>query len=271
MDEILINLIKNNENILARRDELIDKLDAEVPAKLRRDYAAIRTALELNVGEIFDTKKFDLNAAKSEAEKILHESGMQEARVNFVLETFEKVVATVFSAPVIEKPTQTIKTAPTEKVNLNKKFTASETIKPVEKAVEKIFSSAQTIFNQNSASTSTPPVQDTSTPSNENDAPAQVSTSEPSKLKNLLLTLGVLIVIGFFWHYSFSFGWFAFGIILGAIGLPVLFTKAAGCSTAILIVTVIAFFVATSYSTVSMVCGILAGIIGIIMIGVVID
>ena len=273
MDEILITLIKSNENILVRRDELIGKLDENVPAKLRRDYAAIRTALELNVGEIFSTKRSNLHEAKRDAEKILHESGMQESRVNFVIETFDKVITAVFSAQIIEETTQTIKTSPTKKVELNKNSVSSETIKPVEKAVEKIFSTAQTIFNKNSSSTSTTSIQDTPPPSSttKNVESAQISTDEIAKPKNLLIALGVLLVLGFFWHYSFSFGWFIFGLLLGAIGIPCLADNSPRLAMLIFVCSVLLFFFATSLTILSLVCGILAGLVNVVIICATLD
>ena len=275
MDEILIALIKRDENLLIRRDELIGKLDEEVPAKFRRDYAAIRQALELNVGEIFSAKRFDLPSAKIEAGKILHESGMQEVRVNFVLETFEKVTATVFPAQIIEEPTQTIKTSHTKKVDVTKKSspvesTVTDKADEVVGAVNKIFSNAKAILNKNPeptlTNTSTPPVQSTTTSTSTADEPAQISTSDTSA-KKLLITLGVLLILGFFWHYSFSLGWFAFGLLAGAGGLTYLFTTSPTPALVILIGLIVAFFFATSPTTLSIVCGILAGIVNLIFIG----
>ena len=114
MEEILIALLEKDINLLARRDELIDKLDEEVPPKYKRQYMAVRQALESNVGEIFSLNKNDFNASKAEVEKILKDSGMQEARVNDVLATFEKVFAH-FSRENEDdedfEPTQTISTS----------------------------------------------------------------------------------------------------------------------------------------------------------------
>lgn len=276
MDEILIALIKRNENLLIRRDELIGKLDEEIPAKFRRDYAAIRQALELNIGEIFFSKRFDLQSAKVEAGKILHESGMQEVRVNFVLETFEKVTANVFPAPIVEEPTQTIKTSHAKKVDVTKKSSPTEnkvTAKADEVvgAVNKIFSNAKTILNKNPAPTSPPPIQNTTTStSTANDEPAQTSTNDTS-LKKLLITLGILLILGFFWHYSFSFGWFAFGLFAGTGILTYLFTTSPTPALVILLVVILAFFFATSPTTLSIVCGILAGIVNLLFIGTIID
>ena len=92
MDEILMALIKDDKNILLRRDELIGKLDEKVPANLRRDYAAIRTALELNVGEIFAAGNYDRDSARFKALKVLSSSGLSEQRIDFVIKTFSRVL-----------------------------------------------------------------------------------------------------------------------------------------------------------------------------------
>ena len=113
MEEILIALLKKDANLLVRSQELIDKLDEEVPPKYKRQYMAVRQALELNVGEIFLLNKNDFNAAKAEVEKILKDSGMQEVRVNDVLETFEKVLSRLPNENEDDEdfePTQTIST-----------------------------------------------------------------------------------------------------------------------------------------------------------------
>lgn len=92
MDEILMALIAQDENILVRRDELIGKLNEKVPANLRRDYAAIRTALELNVGEIFAVGSSDRDSARYKALKVLSSSGLSEQRIDFVIKTFSRVL-----------------------------------------------------------------------------------------------------------------------------------------------------------------------------------
>ena len=92
MDEILMALIKDDKNILLRRDELIGKLDEKVPANLRRDYSAIRKALELNVGEIFAVGNSDRDSARYKALKVLASSGLNEQRIDFVIKTFSRVL-----------------------------------------------------------------------------------------------------------------------------------------------------------------------------------
>ncbi len=86
MEEILREIFAQDRNILLRRDELIAVLEKKVPDGLRRDYAAIKKALELNIGEILIFSE-DVDAAKVKAADALKNSGMQEARVNFVIET----------------------------------------------------------------------------------------------------------------------------------------------------------------------------------------
>lgn len=124
MEEILIALLKKDAGLLTRRDEFIDTLDAEVPPKYKRQYMAIRKALELNVGEIFALKKNDFDAAKSEVEKILKDSGMQDVHVNSVLEIFEKVLASLPSE--FEKDEEDF--APTETISTHKKSNVEEKI-----------------------------------------------------------------------------------------------------------------------------------------------
>ena len=92
MEEILMALIKDDKNILLRRDELIGKLDEKVPANLRRDYSAIRKALELNVGEIFAVGNSDRDSARYKALKVLASSGLNEQRIDFVIKTFSRVL-----------------------------------------------------------------------------------------------------------------------------------------------------------------------------------
>ena len=90
MEKILAEILVADKNILARRDDLISALDEKVPSNLSRDYAPIKKAINLNVGEIFFVN--DLDTAKAEAEEILKSSGMQEARINFVIDTFANAI-----------------------------------------------------------------------------------------------------------------------------------------------------------------------------------
>ena len=90
MEKILSEILIADKNILARRDDLISALDEKVPSNLSRDYAPIKKAINLNVAEIFFVN--DLDTAKAEAEEILKSSGMQEARINFVIDTFANAI-----------------------------------------------------------------------------------------------------------------------------------------------------------------------------------
>lgn len=94
MDEILMALIAKDKNILFRRNELINKLDKIVPTNLRRDYAAIRTALILNVGLIFAAGKHNLEKAKEDSFQILSSSNLNEQQIDFVIKTFSRVLST---------------------------------------------------------------------------------------------------------------------------------------------------------------------------------
>ncbi|MBO4400674.1 MAG: hypothetical protein J5809_02385 [Selenomonadaceae bacterium] len=92
MEKILREVLAEDKNILARRDDLISALNEKVPPELKRKYASIKKALELNVGEVFAVGEEDHEAAKVKAAQILKDSGMQEARVNLVVETFVKAL-----------------------------------------------------------------------------------------------------------------------------------------------------------------------------------
>lgn len=128
MEEILIELLKNDANLLVRSQELIDKLDEEVPPKYKRQYMAVRQALELNVGEILLLNKNDFNAAKAEVEKILKDSGMQEVRVNDVLATFEKVLSRLPRDNDQAEDDEDFE--PTQTISTNKKVTPPVEPKP---------------------------------------------------------------------------------------------------------------------------------------------
>ena len=90
MEKILAEILIADKNILSRRDDLISALDEKVPSNLSRDYGPIKKAINLNVAEIFFVN--DLDTAKAEATEILKSSGMQEARINFVIDTFSNAI-----------------------------------------------------------------------------------------------------------------------------------------------------------------------------------
>ena len=92
MENILREILSQDKTILSRRDDLIAILDAKVPSSLTRDYAAIKKAIKLNVGENFLVGESDKDNAKREIAEILKASGMQEARINFVIDTFTKAL-----------------------------------------------------------------------------------------------------------------------------------------------------------------------------------
>ena len=91
MDEILKEILSRDKSILARRDDLIKILDEEVPNNQRRTYAAIRKALTLNVGEIFLVSDFSDWEKQERARQILKESGMQDAKIDEVINIFANV------------------------------------------------------------------------------------------------------------------------------------------------------------------------------------
>ena len=127
MDEILKEILSRDKSILARRDDLIKILDEEVPNNLRRTYAALRKALTLNVGEIFLISDLTSEKKQERARQILKESGMQDARINDVINIFVNVLN--LNAPPEKVPEGKffIEETPA-KVNLAKNLPATPTV-----------------------------------------------------------------------------------------------------------------------------------------------
>lgn len=92
MEKILHEILTEDKSLLGRRDELIAALDKKVPGNLKRDFTPIRKAISLNVGEKFLTGDNNKDATKEEVREILKASGMQAARIEFVIETFIKAL-----------------------------------------------------------------------------------------------------------------------------------------------------------------------------------
>ena len=92
MEELLRGVLSKDKSLLCRRDELIAAVEEKVPNDLRRDFASIKKAISLNVGEKFFIGNSDKEATKAEVAKILKDGGLQEARINFVIETFVKAL-----------------------------------------------------------------------------------------------------------------------------------------------------------------------------------
>ena len=88
MENLLREILSQDKAILSRRDELLSELDKKVTGDLSRSYAPIKRAINSNVGEIFFVGESDKEATKEKVREILKSSGMQEARINFVIETF---------------------------------------------------------------------------------------------------------------------------------------------------------------------------------------
>lgn len=86
MEKILSEILADDKEILNRREDLISKLDEKVPSNLTRDCLVIKNALRLNIGEFFYCGEVD------KVREILKSSGMNEARINFVVDTFTKAL-----------------------------------------------------------------------------------------------------------------------------------------------------------------------------------
>ena len=93
MEELLREVLAEDKSLLCRRDELIATLEEKVPNDLRRDFASVKKAISLNVGEkFFVGDDADRETTKTEVAKILKDGGLQEARINFVINTFVKAL-----------------------------------------------------------------------------------------------------------------------------------------------------------------------------------
>ena len=125
LDKILHEVLANDKSLLSRRDELIAALEEKVPGNLRRDFAPIKKAISLNVGEKFLVGEQDKDKTKEEVAEILKSSGMQAARIDFVVETFAKALDWYTPMiPVIEE-TETVEEEPLEE------FTPQEVSEPI--------------------------------------------------------------------------------------------------------------------------------------------
>ena len=108
MENILREVISNDKSILTQRDRLIEILDAKVPDNLALEYSTLKTALQLNIGEIFASSDISLEEKKAEAVKKMTEAGMQQECIDDVINILVKVLD-------LDKPKINIK-----KVKLNK-------------------------------------------------------------------------------------------------------------------------------------------------------
>ena len=92
MEKILHEVLAKDKSLLSRRDELIAELEKNIPPNKSRDFASIKRALSFNVGEKFCVGDANREATKAEVAKILKEGGLQETRIDFVINTFVKAL-----------------------------------------------------------------------------------------------------------------------------------------------------------------------------------
>ena len=93
LKDILRDLLNKDKNLLNRRDELIAQLGDKIKPSMLRDYKTIVKVLQnYNVGEIFlavdGLDRNQHNEAIYQVHQLLNQTGMQEKRINFVIETF---------------------------------------------------------------------------------------------------------------------------------------------------------------------------------------
>lgn len=191
MEKILREVLLEDKSLLCRRDELITALQNKVPANKSRDFASIKRALALNVGEKFFVGKSDKEATKTEIAKILKEGGLQEARVNFVIETFVKALDWDKPiTPTLEKKSDTAKSVAFPSVaEVFKKAKAEQKVSTTtpQKTNQQLTPKPTTPQQQSPPKPSTPPQQPATAPSNKNN---QSATTLSTNQKNLFI--GVL-------------------------------------------------------------------------------
>ena len=104
LEKILREVLATDKSLLSRRDELLAALEEKVPSNLRRDFAPIKKAISLNVGEKFLVGEQDKEATKKEVSEILKAAGMQAVRIDFVVESFSSALGwNIPMVPVVEE------------------------------------------------------------------------------------------------------------------------------------------------------------------------
>lgn len=173
MDKILHEVLAEDKSLLGRRDELITALERKVPGNLKRDFTPIKKAISLNVGEKFLTGNSDKEATKEEVREILKASGMQAARIEFVIETFTKAldwdkplipvnIIKNFDAPeenVQQSKVNIIKIPYTEPKEISKPITNDESVKIEKPQPEPPVEKTEIVPHENPSHIAEPPGQ----------------------------------------------------------------------------------------------------------------
>ena len=118
LEKILREVLATDKSLLKRRDELLASLEEKVPNSLRRDFAPIKKAISLNVGEKFFVGEHDKEATKRDVAETLKTAGMQTARIDFVVESFTSALGwNIPMVPIVEEQTthEEIEEAPPQK------------------------------------------------------------------------------------------------------------------------------------------------------------
>lgn len=237
MEELLRELLATDKSLLCRRDEFIAALEEKIPNDLRRDFAAIKKAISLNVGEKFFIGNSDKEATKAKVTNILKDGGLQEARINFVIETFVKALD--WDKPMI--PVLPVKTFEPEKadvspakVNIIK--AVPEKISEPGKVEESIETEKSIAVVEQPPATETsqppsPPVEETPRQNNFQQRQAPTYRNLPQNHKNKLFTTeGRLNRWAYFLQGLKVFGLTIVGGILTQfiIGIPILIAAVVG-------------------------------------------
>lgn len=93
LQDILKEILAKDINLLNSRNELINKVKAQISGNDIREFSAIQKALQSNVGELFLKATLEntdeaKEQTKEQVHKILQEQNIQEKRIQMVIATF---------------------------------------------------------------------------------------------------------------------------------------------------------------------------------------
>ena len=104
VSEILKAALQQDISLLTSRGRLETLLDKQVPASLTRDALSVKTALRSDVGGIYfsslDVNEEGREQVQQQVREILTAAGMQDRRIQFVLDTFAHALEWDVAGPV---------------------------------------------------------------------------------------------------------------------------------------------------------------------------
>lgn len=125
LQDILKEILANDINLLNSRNELIDKVKAQISGNNIREFSAIQKALQNNVGELFLKATFENTPEAKEETKIkvremLHQQNLQEKRIQMVIDTFVYALDWNRQAKILSKKVVKKNIIPVKIIDINK-------------------------------------------------------------------------------------------------------------------------------------------------------